>query len=130
MAKRSDDDVGSRKAEPAQAPSEGGLGDLIEKFRKGGVEDLIKSWIGTGANKPIAPHQLQHALGPDTVASLERETGMQRDDLLTQLSRLLPDVVDKLTPDGKLPKENDLLPGPMEAGERRLSSHAMTAEKS
>ena len=116
MAKRSDDVKGSREAEPAQASgNEGGLGDLIEKFRKGGVEDLIKSWIGTGANKPIAPNQLQHALGPDTVASLERETGMPRDDLLVQLSRLLPEVVDKLTPDGKLPKESDLLPGPAEA---------------
>jgi uncharacterized protein YidB (DUF937 family) len=122
MAKRNDDvDVkGSREAEPAQASgNEGGLGDLIEKFRKGGVEDLIKSWIGTGANKPIAPNQLQQALGSDTVASLERETGMLRDDLLAQLSRLLPEVVDKLTPDGKLPKESDLLPGPAEAWERR-----------
>jgi uncharacterized protein YidB (DUF937 family) len=89
--------------------SEGGLGSLIEKFRQGGLEDLIKSWIGTGPNKQIAANQLQHALGRDTVAQLERETGMPRDDLLTQLSRLLPDVIDKLTPDGKLPKESDLL---------------------
>jgi uncharacterized protein YidB (DUF937 family) len=91
------------------------LGDLIEKFRNGGVEDLIKSWIGTGANKPIAPNQLQQALGPDTVASLERETGMQRDDLLTQLSRF--------------PKDSDLLAGPMEAGKQPHGEQAMRAEK-
>ena len=115
LTKRGDDATGSRQAEPAQAGNEGGLSDLIEKFRNGGLEDVIKSWIGTGANKPIAPNQLQHALGPDTVASLERETGMPRDDLLSQLSRLLPEVIDKLTPDGKLPKESELLAGPKEA---------------
>ena len=91
---------------------------MIEQFRRGGVEDIIKSWIGTGPNKAIAPNQLQHALGPETVTSLERETGLSRDDLLAQLSRVLPEVIDKLTPQGKLPKESDLLPGPREVGER------------
>jgi uncharacterized protein YidB (DUF937 family) len=130
MSKRSDAVSGSGEAVSAPASgNEGGLGDLIEKFRNGGLEDLIKSWIGTGTNKSIAPNQLQQALGPDTVDSLERETGMQRDDLLAQLSRLLPDVIDRLTPDGKLPKESDLMPGPMEAGELRQGSEAMTAEK-
>jgi uncharacterized protein YidB (DUF937 family) len=119
MTKRSDD-TSSREADPAQASgNQGGLGELLEKFRKGDLEDVIKSWIGTGANKPIAPNQLQHALGPDTVANLERETGMPRDELFAQLSRLLPEVIDKLTPDGKLPKETDLLPGPAEPMERR-----------
>ena len=111
LSKRQDDKVGSGE-DAAPASPESGLGSLIEKFRQGGLEDLIKSWIGTGPNKQIAPNQLQQALGPDTVAHLERETGMPRDDLLTQLSRLLPDVIDKLTPDGKLPKESDLLAGP------------------
>jgi uncharacterized protein YidB (DUF937 family) len=55
---------------------------------------------------------------------------MPRQDLLSQLSQLLPEVIDKLTPDGKIPKESDLLPGPMEAGERRQDSQALTAEKS
>jgi uncharacterized protein YidB (DUF937 family) len=91
----------------------------VEKFRQGGLEDLIKSWIGTGLNKAIAPHQLQQALGPETVDDLTPETGMPREDLLAQLSRVLPDVIDKLTPDGKLPKESDLLPGPAEAVGRR-----------
>lgn len=103
---------------PSAAETEGGLGGLLEKFRQGGFEDVIRSWIGTGANKPIAPNQLRQALGPETVDHLARETGMPREDLLSQLSRLLPDVIDKLTPDGKLPKESDLLPGPEEAGVR------------
>ena len=90
----------------------GGLGGLVDRFRQGGFEDILKSWIGTGENKPIAPNQLQSALGPDTVDHLARETGMPREDLLAQLSQLLPGVIDKLTPEGKLPREQDLLPGP------------------
>jgi uncharacterized protein YidB (DUF937 family) len=95
-----------------EAQEEGGLGPLIEKFRQGGLEEVIRSWIGTGPNKAISPIQLQQALGPDTVARLEHDTGMPRTDLLSQLSRLLPEVIDRLTPNGQLPKEKDLLPDP------------------
>jgi uncharacterized protein YidB (DUF937 family) len=65
-------------------------------------------------DEPAAP-----ALGPETVDGLSRETGLPRDDLLAQLSRLLPEVIDKLTPNGKLPREEDLLPGPNDSGHRR-----------
>lgn len=96
----------------------GGLGGLLERFRQGGLEDIMNSWIGTGENKPLSPNQLHGALGRETVDDLSRETGMPRDDLLSQLSNLLPGVVDKLTPHGQLPAESDLLPGPKEAVER------------
>ena len=101
-------------SKPAAAGADG-LGGLIDRFRQGGLEDIIKSWIGTGPNKPVSPNQLHQALGAETVDSLSAETGLPRDDLLSQLSRALPEVIDKLTPDGKLPKETDLLPGPEEA---------------
>ena len=99
---------------PATSGGEGGLGDLIDRFRQGGLEDIIKSWIGTGPNKAVSPNQLHQALGAETIDRLSAETGLPRDDLLSQLSRALPEVIDKLTPDGKLPKEADLLPGPEE----------------
>ena len=99
---------------PAAPGGEGGLGDLIDRFRQGGLEDIIKSWIGTGPNKAVSPNQLHQALGAETIDRLSEETGLPRDDLLSQLSRALPEVIDKLTPDGKLPKEADLLPGPEE----------------
>jgi uncharacterized protein YidB (DUF937 family) len=129
FAKR--DDTGQeREARDVPGPGmqgEGGLGGLIEQFRRGGFEDIIKSWIGTGPNKSITANQLHQALGPDTVSSLERETGMPRDDLLSQLSRLLPEVIDKLTPEGKLPKEQDLLPEPVGAAERRKEAEEEVA---
>ena len=107
------------KEKPQVAGTEDGLGGLLEKFRQGGLEDIIKSWIGTGPNKPISPNQLHQALGPETVDGLTRETGMPREDLLSQLSRLLPEVIDKLSPSGKLPKDSDLLSEPTDASGRK-----------
>lgn len=117
------------KEEPTQASKEeptqegpqpgGGLDSLVDRFRRGGLEDVIKSWIGTGSNKPITPNQLHQALGPETVDNLTRESGMRRDDLLSQLSRVLPEVVDKLTPKGELPPPSDLVAGPAEEGDER-----------
>jgi uncharacterized protein YidB (DUF937 family) len=101
LAKKNDEE------KPEVAGTEDGLGGLVERFRQGGLEDIIKSWIGTGANKAIAPDELHQALGPDTVDGLARETGLERDDLLSQLSRLLPEVIDRLTPDGKIPNDDE-----------------------
>ena len=104
------------------APSQDGLGGLVDQFKRGGLEDIIKSWIGTGPNKPITPNQLHQALGPETIDGLEKKSGLPRDDLLSQLSRLLPDVVDKLTPQGQMPAKEDLLPGPHEDNEETAAT--------
>ena len=63
----------------------------------------MQSWIGHGSNAPIAPNDLQAALGADTVTQLQHESGLPRDQLMSQLSTALPQVVDKMTPDGHLP---------------------------
>ena len=88
--------------------TEDGLSGLVKRFRDGGLDNIIDSWIGRGANRPVSPNQLHQALGDGTVEGLSRETGLPRDDLLSQLSRLLPEVVDKLTPEGRLPTETEL----------------------
>ena len=99
----------------AQIPSAGdlgGLGGMIDRFRQSGLEDIINSWIGTGANRPISPDQLHQALGGDTVDDFSRETGVPPDDLLVQLSHFLPGVVDCLSPNGQVPHDHELVPGP------------------
>lgn len=83
----------------------GGLGGLVDRFGRSGHGDIMQSWISTGTNRPIAPDQLHHSLGDDTVSQLQQQTGMERGDLLSQLSRLLPTAVDKLTPNGRLPDD-------------------------
>jgi len=95
----------------AQQASGGGLDVLINQFKQNGFEDVINSWIGTGQNQPISPTQLRDALGQKTVNDLSRQAGAPQDDLLSQLSRYLPGVIDRLTPNGQLPKQTDLRSG-------------------
>jgi uncharacterized protein YidB (DUF937 family) len=85
----------------------GGLGALVEQFTQAGHGGAINSWIGHGQNQPIAPHDLGAALGPETVGQLSQQTGMGSSDLLSQLSQLLPGVVDQLTPQGRMPTEQE-----------------------
>lgn len=95
---------------PSQAPS-GGLDVLINQFKQSGLEDVINSWIGTGQNQAISPNQLRQALGQRTINDLSRQSGAPQDDLLSQLSRYLPSVIDRLTPNGQLPDQADLRSG-------------------
>ncbi len=86
----------------------GGLNGLISQFTSKGLGDVIGSWVGTGKNLPVSPDQLKSALGDDTVKNIASKLGMDTNAVTSQLSNLLPQVVDKLTPDGKVP-EGDLL---------------------
>lgn len=87
---------------------QGGLNNLISQFGAKGLGDVIGSWVGTGKNLPVSPDQLKGVLGDDTVKNIASKLGMDSGALTSQLSNLLPDVVDKLTPDGKVP-EGDLM---------------------
>jgi uncharacterized protein YidB (DUF937 family) len=86
----------------------GGLGDLMKQLQQGGQADTANSWVGKGQNKAIAPGDLANALGADQIESLSAQSGLSRDDLLSGLSQYLPKVIDHLTPDGRLPTENEL----------------------
>jgi len=85
----------------------GGLGGLLKQLQQNGQGDVAHSWIGPGANKTISQDDLAGALGGDTLDTLAQQTGMDRDDLLAGLSRYLPHFVDELTPDGRLPTEEE-----------------------
>ena len=86
----------------------GGLGDLLNQFQQKGLGDKADSWVANGPNKQIAPGDLANALGADQIESLTSQSGLSRDELLQGLSKYLPDVVNHLTPDGRLPDENEL----------------------
>ena len=82
----------------------GGLGGLLEKLNQTGHGDTANSWVGKGQNAPIQPGQLGNALGQQTISDLARKAGINEQDLLNQLSQVLPGLVDKLTPNGRLPQ--------------------------
>jgi uncharacterized protein YidB (DUF937 family) len=82
----------------------GGLGDLIGKFTQGGMGDVIGSWIGHGQNAPISGDQLSSVLGSDAIGKLAAQLGLSHGETASQLSQMLPEVVDKLTPHGQAPE--------------------------
>jgi uncharacterized protein YidB (DUF937 family) len=81
----------------------GGLGGLLDKLQKGGLGNVANSWVGPGQNQPASPGQLGPALGPDIIKTLAQRSGLSEEELTKQLSQILPGIVDKLTPNGRLP---------------------------
>jgi len=82
---------------------QGGLADVIDRFRNAGQGAAADSWVATGPNQSITPNHTENALGSDLIDMLMQRTGLTRDELLARLSAVLPEAVDKLTPDGRLP---------------------------
>ena len=86
----------------------GGLRDLVDAFTQKGHGDVADSWVGRGPNKQIAPPQLENAIGSDVLENLSRLTGLSREEILSRLSKHLPEAVDKYTPEGRVPTAAEL----------------------
>jgi uncharacterized protein YidB (DUF937 family) len=86
----------------------GGLGDLLNQFQQKGHGDTASSWVSNGPNKKISPGDLANALGADQIDSLSAQSGMSRDELLKGLSQYLPDAINHLTPDGRVPSDSEV----------------------
>ena len=84
----------------------GGIDGLVNKLQQSGLGDIAASWVGTGENKSIQPDQLANVLGKDQVAELAQQAGIPESQGASVLSQVLPAMVDKLTPDGKVPESS------------------------
>ena len=85
-------------------PATGGLLGLVNTLRQLGLDDVVSSWISTGENKPISSEQVQNALGEGQINQMAQNMGISHQEVSTGLAGLLPQLIDKLTPDGKLPE--------------------------
>lgn len=83
----------------------GGLGGITAQLQQAGLGDVVGSWIGHGENIPISAGQLEAGLGADTIAQIARQLGLGNGDVASQLSQVLPHVVNALTPQGHVPDE-------------------------
>ncbi len=86
----------------------GGIAGLVQSFKDKGLGDIVSSWVGTGSNLPISPEQIQQALGAEQVQQLAGKAGVSAETASANLAELLPNIIDKLTPNGQLPS-GDLL---------------------
>ena len=85
-------------------PETGGIAGLMQSFNQQGLGDVISSWVGTGTNKAISPDQVQEVLGSDVIQQLAEKSGISVDAAKAQLAELLPSLIDKVTPEGKVPE--------------------------
>jgi len=91
-----------------QGSAAGGLGGLVSSFEQAGLGHLVQSWIGNGANQPVSPDQLHSVLGENQVQTMSNQAGMAPQDFLSQLSQHLPNAVNGMTPNGRLPDEGSI----------------------
>jgi uncharacterized protein YidB (DUF937 family) len=82
----------------------GGVQGVVNEFEKNGLGATVRSWVGTGPNRPISADEVHKALGPDLLQQLSEKSGLSVQDLTQKLAHVLPQAVDKLTPDGAIPK--------------------------
>lgn len=86
----------------------GGLGELLERFRQNGQGEAADSWVSRGPNREITRDELRSAIGADVLSRLQTQTGLSEDELLNRLTRELPAAVDQYTPDGRVPDQTDI----------------------
>jgi uncharacterized protein YidB (DUF937 family) len=87
----------------------GGLSGLVQNFHNKGLGGLVTSWVGTGQNMPISADQIQHVLGNTQVQQMAAKVGISPEAASSQLAQLLPTIVDKLTPNGQVPAQSNLM---------------------
>jgi uncharacterized protein YidB (DUF937 family) len=90
-------------------PQTGGLGGLLQAFERGGLGNIVSSWVSTGQNLPISAEQIQSVLGNSTLQGLAEKLGISHEQVAGSLASMLPQVVDHLTPNGEVPQNGDLL---------------------
>lgn len=89
-------------------PEIGGMAGLVKMFNQGGLEKQMASWISTGKNLPVSADQIMSVLGQGRVEELAKQAGVGGQEITGGLAQMLPQIIDKLTPNGQLPAQNDL----------------------
>jgi len=92
-------------------PKVGGLTGLLETFKSKGLGDAVSSWISTGQNQPVSGEQIQHVLGKEQIQQIAEKIGIPKGEVSSGLASILPEIIDKLTPNGKLPESGSLEQG-------------------
>jgi len=82
----------------------GGVQGVVNEFERNGLGSTVRSWVSTGPNQPISPEDVQRTLGPDLLQQLSQKSGVPVQELSRKLAEVLPQAVDKMTPNGAIPK--------------------------
>lgn len=100
--------IGSMLGGGGAAGGAGGLGDLLRRFEQAGFGEQAQSWVGTGQNLPVSPDVIGQIFGSGALSQIARQAGLTEQETSAGLSQMLPDVVDRFTPDGQVPNLDQL----------------------
>jgi uncharacterized protein YidB (DUF937 family) len=92
-----------------------GLADIVSKFQQGGLGHLADSWVGTGENQPVSADQLSNVMGSDQLSQIASQLGMSQGDVAGGLSKILPDLINHVTPNGQMPESSDMISNALSA---------------
>ncbi|SFL71443.1 YidB family protein [Methylorubrum salsuginis] len=95
--------LGNRRDQALGGFLHSGLGEMLDRFQQAGHGAAAQSWVAQGPNQELPPQHLEQAIGSDVLSTLTQRTGLSREELLSRLSRELPQAVDRYTPDGRMP---------------------------
>jgi uncharacterized protein YidB (DUF937 family) len=99
---------------------QGGLSGIISAFQQNGMGDAVQSWIGTGPNQPLSGEQVSKVLGPSAVQQVAEQAGISHEEAKAGLAQMVPQIVDRLTPNGQVPANKDLMAQGMEVLKGKL----------
>ena len=99
----------------------GGISGLVQQFASKGLGNIVSSWVSTGQNLPISPEQVGNVLGQDQVQAVAAQAGVSPEEAKSGLAQILPQLVDRLTPNGEVP-QGDLMSKGMELLKGKLFS--------
>ena len=89
--------------------SMGGLSGIVSAFQKGGLGHLADSWVGSGENLPVSGDQLTQVLGSDKIGAIASQLGMSQGDAAGGLAKILPDLINHVTPNGQMPGSHSMV---------------------
>ena len=89
--------------------SMGGLSGIVSAFQKGGLGHIADSWVGSGENLPVSGDQLTQVLGSDKIGQIASQLGMSQGDAAGGLAKILPDLINHVTPNGQMPGSHSMV---------------------
>ena len=89
--------------------SMGGLSGIVSAFQKGGLGHIADSWVGSGENLPVSGDQLTQVLGADKIGAIASQLGMSHGDAAGGLAKILPDLINHVTPNGQMPASHSMV---------------------
>ena len=85
----------------------GGVGAVLDRFHQQGFGKQAQSWVHTGDNDGIDGNAVQQVVGGSELQQMAQRLGVPEQEVAQAFAEIMPQMVDKLTPQGQVPPHAD-----------------------